>query len=298
MATSIPITAAMARDQRYARNAGIARQERANHGETLLETQDMMTDPGYVIYVYNIVDRAHYVRQTGFNLHIPPCPKGQKFVYTLLPAYTREIYLKPGSTEYMYKNVDGRKAATSLLNPSAFPGTNFDSQLQEWSQFDQDGNNLNKYGVFWSLTRPDETEILDKEIALFKARVLKTMNELISQAEDLIASGDRRGVSPLMHFAMDYLGKKAAWHMSHDHVVSCPNCGEDVKDGIAYHRNSFGERCIIDQERYEKSIAREAPKSASVSVPSNDVEKEEEEAVSAAAPPAKKTPKKKAATAA
>jgi hypothetical protein len=185
---------------------------------------------------------------------IPPCPKGQKFSFTLLPAFVKETYVKPGTTEYYYKNIDGRKCATSLLNPSAFPGTNWNSQLQKWDNIDQQGNNLNAYGVWWSLTKPDETEKLEKEIKVFKKRVLETMVELVRRGEELAAADDLRNITPLMHFAMDYLGKQAKWHMASTHVVACPNCGMLVNEGISYHRNEWGERCIIDPERYAKSI--------------------------------------------
>jgi hypothetical protein len=80
------------------------------------------------------------------------------------------------------------------------------------------------------------------------------MNGLVRQAEALAASDDKKMISPLMHFAMDYLGISAGWHTSLRHMISCPNCGDQVLEGIAYHKNAFGEKCIIDQERYLRSI--------------------------------------------
>ena len=32
-------------------------------------------------------------------------------------------------------------------------------------------------------------------------------------------------------------------------MISCPNCGALVKDGLAYHKNEFGEKCILDWEK-------------------------------------------------
>jgi len=40
--------------------------------------------------------------------------------------------------------------------------------------------------------------------------------------------------------------------MTMDHMISCPNCGDPIKDGIAYHRNSFGDKCIVDHARCVK----------------------------------------------
>jgi hypothetical protein len=284
MAT-LPLTAQLARDQREARRQGLAMQEKANHGETLLEVQDVGREPGYVIYVYNVLNLNHTVDQGSYHLFLPACKKGEKFSFTTLPAFTKDVYLKPGSTEYMYKIVDGRKAAMSLMNPAAFPGTNFDSQLQNWQADDQQGNNLNKYGCWWSLTKPDEVEKLEGEIKLFKDRALETMNGLIREAETFAAAGDLKSISPLMHFAMDYVGQQAPWHMTSMHKINCPNCGELVNDGISYHKNAFGEKCIIDHERYEKSIARVAPVRAAVAPP----EEEEEEAETVPAEPVRKT---------
>jgi hypothetical protein len=192
----IPLTAQLARDQREAKRQGLAMQEKANHGETLLETQDLGLDPGYVIYVYNVLNLPHHVVQGSYRMFLPACPKGQKFAFTTLPAFVNDIYLKPGSTEYMYKRVDGRKGAMSLMNPASFPGTNWDSQLQDWHADDQQGNNLNEYGCWWSLTKPDETETLEREIKLFKDRAIVTMNGLVRAAETFAAAGDLRSISP------------------------------------------------------------------------------------------------------
>lgn len=259
---AIPLTHRMAQDQRIARKNGLAMQERQNHGENVIEAQDSGKEPGYVIYVYNILDREYVVVQPPLfpSFQIPACKPGQKFSFTLLPPFVKEPYLKPGSTEYYYKNVDGRKAATSLLNPSAFPGTNWNSQIQNWDSEETsiagNTNNLNLYGVWWSLTKPDEIEKLEDEIKIFRNRVNATMNAHVKAAEQFAAGNDTKSITPLMHFAMDYLGKQAPWHMPAFHMISCPNCGDPVKEGIAYHKNAFNERCIVDIEKYRAMMAQ------------------------------------------
>ncbi len=269
----VPLTHRLSQDQRTAKKNALAMQERQNHGENIIEAQDQGREPGYVIYVYNILDREYVVTQPPLfpGFVIPACKPGQKFSQTVLPAFVKEPYLKPGSTEYYYKNVDGRKAATSLLNPGAFPGTNWESQIQNWDSEETAitgaANNLNLYGVWWSLTMPDETEKLDREIKIFRTRVGVTMNGLVKMAEQLAATGELKLISPLMHFAMDYLGKQAPWHMAAYHMITCPNCGEPVKEGIAYHRNSFGERCIVDDEKYKAMVARQRELEAPTSEP-------------------------------
>lgn len=257
----IPLTAALAQDQKNAMNQAHAMAEKENHGAMTLITQDRQSEPNYLIYVFNILEMEHIVRQPPLfaAFHIPACKKGDKFAYTVLPAFVNEVYQRAGTTELTYKSLDGRKAATSLLNPGAFPGIKWEGQIYDWKTDDQTGNNLNKYGCFWSLTRPDETEKLDAEIKIFKDIVRATMEELIKDAEIKHQAGELKLITPRMHFAMDYLGKQAAWHTSLKHLISCPVCGDTVPEGIAYHRNAFGEKCVIDMERYLKSVVQTRP---------------------------------------
>lgn len=257
----IPLTATLAQDQKRAMSQAREMTYNENHGATTLVTQDRVQEPDYLIYVYNILEQEHIVRQPPLfaTFHIPACKKGEKFAYTVLPAFVNEVYQKAGTTELTYKSIDGRKAATSLLNPGAFPGIKWEGQVYDWKTDDQTGNNLNKYGCFWSLTRPDEKEKLEAEIKIFREIVRGTMEELIKEAETKYESGERKLITPRMHFAMDYLGKQAPWHMSMKHMISCPNCGDSIQEGIAYHKNAFGEKCIVDMERYLKSVVQTRP---------------------------------------
>jgi hypothetical protein len=215
------------------------------------------------LYIYNVLNREHVVEQPPLFPHviIPACPEGEMFAVTLMPRFVNERYEIVGSlpVDYRIKKVDGRRCATSLLNPAAFPGTEFTSQLQQWrpadGQQDQIGNNLNVVGVFWSLTHPDSPE-LEKEIKLFRDLAQKTMEDLVKQAQMVAATGHPENVTPMMHFAMDYLKRTAPWHIGHKAMIDCPNCGEAINAGLAYHRNSFGERCIIDAERYAQIVAK------------------------------------------
>jgi hypothetical protein len=257
----IPATHTIAQDQKRAMGQAQALANQENHGATTLVTQDRMSEPDYFIYVYNILDKEWVVRQPPLfaAFHIPKREKGKKFSYTLLPAFVNEVTMKAGTTELSYKQIDGRKAATSLLNPGAFPGIAWEGQLNDWGTEDQTGNNLNNFGCFWSMTRPDELDKLEVEIELFAERCKNTMEELVKRAEELFESGERKLISPMMHYAMDYLGKQAPWHMSMRHMVTCPICGDSVPEGIAYHKNSFGDRCIIDMAKYEKFVLQNRP---------------------------------------
>lgn len=212
-----------------------------------LETGDDIQEPKYKIYVYNILELDHVIEQPPAFPHfvIKAKEHGERFSVTTLPAFVKERYERPGTTEYFYKRIDGRKYATSLLNPAAYPGTLWEAQLQNWASTDQFGNNRNALGCFWSLREPNDPG-LEEEIRKFSAYATRTMNELVKRAELLYASGKQAEITPLQHFAMDYLHKQAPWHMQSDRMVDCPTCGEPVKEGIAYHRNSFGDKCPVD----------------------------------------------------
>lgn len=238
--------------------AGTGLKDATGPNVAVLQAQDQGREAGYVIYVYNILNREYTVvappKFPAFK--IPACPKGEPFSFTVLPAFTKEVFRRPETDEFYYRQVDGRKDATTLLNSNAFPGTDWASQLANWNSEETaitgNNNNLNSFGVFWSMTAPDETEKLTEEIKLFRDYATRTMNGLVKQAELLAAQGKLHEITPNMHFAMDYLGKQAAWHMTTDHMISCPNCGDIIKDGIAYHKNSWGEKCVLDWRRVVK----------------------------------------------
>lgn len=223
-------------------------------GSVSLETND---DPENldVIYVYNTLNREHIIEQPPLFPHmvIPACPAGQTFIHTLLPRYVNEVYEDYAHESRRYKRVDGRICATSLLNPAVHPRNPWEMQFREMKTHgDQEGNNLNAWGVFWSLTHPDDPKLKD-ELALMKAVVRTTMNRLVVEADKQNAAGRRDLITPNMHFAADYLKFTSIWHTSHDHMIDCPNCGENIKEGLAYHRNAFNLMCIIDWERTVKA---------------------------------------------
>jgi hypothetical protein len=212
-----------------------------------------------LIYVYNTVDIEHIVEQPPQfpRFIIPACPRDKKFTYNILPRWVNERHEVIERNEWNYKRVDGRKYATSLLNPSVHPSAPFEAQFtQPKVHGDQTGNDLNGFGCFWSLTKPDDPKLMT-EIANIKKRVMVKAREIVKEAEALAAAGHLHLITPRQHFFMDYLGLQSRWHMPLDHMVACPNCGDNIKDDLAYHKNQFGEKCIIDWKRaYEAGAVK------------------------------------------
>ena len=243
--------------------------EDSDEGELRLKTQDnLQTKPP--IYIYNICTLSHVRNQPpefpAFT--VEPCPKGEKFSVKVFPGLVNEKFCKPGTAEYYTQQVDGRKYATSLLNPDTFPGTDWQAQLAEGSTGNDDmsGMNMNRFGVFWSELAPDSPK-LDAQIKLFRGLVDRTMDALVKEGNRWNAEGRLANISPMMHFAMEYFGLSSPWHMSHRHKTECPNCGDLVLEGIAYHRNASGDICIIDRERYEASVITVQQQKESETVP-------------------------------
>lgn len=250
-------TANFARDQRRAAMNAKSTQDGVNHNDTQLLVSDDLI-PQYKIYVYNILSLDH-TRNLPPNysaVKIPACLPNEKYSFTTLNPAVRNRFLKPGTFDYYYQMEDGRKSASQIINPASFPSINFDRQLVQNSteiEYEVSGSNLNDLGVWWSLTRPQDTEQLDREIALFRERVKKTMTALAKLARQWGSDPKKvHEITPRMHFAMDYLGLKAPWHTDTYAIVNCPTCGEEVRQGIVYHRNSLGDRCIVDMERAQK----------------------------------------------
>jgi hypothetical protein len=224
------------------------------------------------IFLYNILRGWDFppVQQppTFPNFKIPSVPAGEDFAFTLLSETVNELYAKPGTDEVLYITRPGTEAANSLVNPDQHPGNPWDAQFRDIRKFgngDMGACNLNELGVWWSWTEPDDPKLIE-EINRMRKRVDQTMKALINEGNTLNLTPDgRTQITPLHHFAMDYFHLQSKWHESMEHLVPCPNCQMPVRQGIAYHKNEFGDRCIIDRERYEAAIELSRPKRREIS---------------------------------
>ena len=270
-------------------------QDGANKRNTVFVSQ-VGRAADHFIFLYNILADYDFppVQQppTFPNFKIPKCPKGEKFAYTVLPAQVNNPIerngAEEGTTEITYFVADGREAANSLCNPDAHPKNPFEAQFRDISKMgngDQLGNNLNEKGIFWSLTSPyiDEAgnqrplpgddpkvlneliqegklfynEKLDEEIAAMRKRVDKVMRTLVDAGNTLNAANKRAEIAPDHHFAMEYFNLEAEWHRSHEHRIACPNCGDPIREKIAYHKNQFNMLCVVDwQAAYEAGVVK------------------------------------------
>src|ERR1700685_4046546 len=125
MGTPRPGIYGMSKKQNHAFSAARGKEQEFN-GDTELQVSDEGPDDvKHVIHIYNVIPgMRHFPIQQPPNFplfHPPYCEPGKKFGHTTIPGFIRNRYNKPGTSEFYYQREDGRKSATSLLNPSVHP---------------------------------------------------------------------------------------------------------------------------------------------------------------------------------
>lgn len=205
------------------------------------------------IYIFSTAKRDFFVSQPLFpGLTLRGCSNGERYVLAATvpdPVPQASPDLERGGRRTDYHN--GWMCAIGLLYPESSSG--------DWIKGGQSagvsiGTNLIAQGLFPSLTNPpEESDIRAAEgfrnrrykwltDEAFKAarHSSKALNDFLQQHEDV-------------HDAMDALGLKADWHQKREVLAKCPNCGDDVPAGVAFHKSSVGVICVLDPERAFKA---------------------------------------------
>lgn len=248
----------------------------------LLSQQMMTLDPMLVrpkmfdVYLYTISKREFTVNRPPLfrSLIIPACAKGERYrLVRAIPHPFPQPDVSPENGEPIVHYHDAKLVAQDICNPDnlsldqdAYMKVTVDTRLGM-------GVNLSRQGVFWSLNNPPSEE----ELAAAEKRREAYYRMIFDQANGLAAS-DPRGLQDALtidhHMAAEYFGRESSWHQVLKPMAECPNCGDNVKPGVAFHKSSVtGDICIIDRAR---------AKAAGVAV---DEEPEEATAVEAAGEP-------------
>jgi hypothetical protein len=109
--------------------------------------------------------------------------------------------------------------------------------------------------VFWSLNNPP-TEQEIKEATQRMEKHFNTVLEKMKALETSDPKGLLEALSPEAHTAADYFGVETSWHGRRSKPMDCPNCGERIKAGVAFHRTEEGGTCVLDWARTVKAGAR------------------------------------------
>ena len=197
---------------------------------TLLPGQENFGAEEVPIYFYN-------VSQLDFNTPRPPnhahlyiraCPKGEPFIMARGSIVHPFQEIREDQNENKFPVLtNGYREATRMMNPMN-PGT--DQSFAIASEFHH-GDNLNDFGVFWSLNNPPTAE----ELSTAKKRMETTYRKELERmgraktADEALQMRNRISAA-----AADYFGVSATWHqtdlISRDHgKVECGACGEKIQ---------------------------------------------------------------------
>lgn len=118
------------------------------------------------------------------------------------------------------------------------------------------GTNLIVEGIFPSFNEvPTEQELKRAEECRDKRFRWGTQNAMKLAAKSTKELNEFLDTNPWVHEAMDALGLSAPWHQENTVKVYCPNCGDSIRNGLAFHQSSAGVLCVIDPDRALKAGA-------------------------------------------
>jgi hypothetical protein len=209
--------------------------------------------PEYSVYVYSVVDP----RPIGKKLRraLPPLVPEMEIAelkpgetYTLVTTISHPVnqpLMRENGERYLDSH-DARRLAMDLVNPDNL-SLDQDKKIDPTKLYSE-GNDFGKLGVFWSLHNPPK----DEEIAKAIARKEDFYRARLDQAR-VIETSDPKAlynyISTTDHVAADYFGEEFSWHRKSTKPEVCPNCGEAIKPGAAYHKMDDGTLCINDWKR-------------------------------------------------
>src|SRR5579872_1493028 len=217
----------------------------------------------YLVYLYTVSRREFTIYRPPLihSLIITACPTGERYrLVRGLPHPFAQPDINPSNGEPIIYYHDARFVAQDICNPDNL-SLDQDSYLKaSGDRALGSGVNLSEQGVFWSLNNPPKEE----EIAAAEKRRDIYYKRLIDQANSLAAS-DPKALHDILnqdyHLAAEHFGLDTSWHQVLKPMAECPNCGDKIKPGVAFHNSSVtGMLCIIDRER---------AKAAGVRVPEN-----------------------------
>jgi hypothetical protein len=211
-------------------------------------TQDanLQRPADYHVYLFNIAPRRFEVRRPPSwpLITFPACPADKSYVMVgRVPNVVQEITMVVDRT--VVNGIRGERFATDLLNPSNLgidPWAEVTDEQVAW--IDGGTDDLTRRGMFWSLNETPEPQ----ELAMAKSRMERHYRSLLKHGDELFRANRHREIGMEHHLAADYFHYRAQWHFVAEAPNFCPNCGEDVKPGIAFHMNN-GVLCVIDWQR-------------------------------------------------
>ena len=243
---------------------------KANNRSFNFSLQDYLygRKPDYWVYLYNVSEQSFDVFRPPLfaNVHIPGRKRGEEYATAArLPSPLLAPQGSVDSDELSTNLMDTRRVVMDMINPDNL-SLDQDAVIAKPSNI---GNNLGAKGVFWSVNNPpteDEVKAAVRRMEAYFNKVLEKMKAL--ETSDPKALLEHLG--PEAHTAADYFGVETSWHGKRSRPQDCPNCGDRIKAGVAFHKTEEGTLCILDWKRAVASGVRTKQQAIDAGAPGFD----------------------------
>jgi hypothetical protein len=215
--------------------------------------------PQRIVYIHTVAKRSFGpLARTLFPwLKLAGCEAGERYTTcTTVPDPIAQASPDQERGGTRVDEHDGWRAAIDLLNPNNLTSNPFSGDGNPDFFANRSGQNLIAEGFWPSVNQvPPESEIKaaeqrrDKHYAYLTREATRLASVSTRELNEFLQS------YPDTHIAMDAQGLEANWHSRSEVKSSCPNCGDTVRQGIAFHQSSVGIMCVIDPERALKAGA-------------------------------------------
>lgn len=218
--------------------------------------------PDFWVYLYSISKKEHVVSRAPMisRLVLHACPDDQEYTCVAKFAHPFEQSdrdVDTGEVRVRYHNA--RAVAQDIVCPDA---SSMDSPVPLTTL--SVNTDLRKLGLFWTTNNPPTDE-----------EVKKAYKRLEDHYRDCLARADALEHDPVnqnllvankdYHDACEYFGVERKWHTTPKRKkaeatkVECVNCGEEIRDGAAFHFSQESGLCVIDWKRaYEAGKVKKA----------------------------------------
>lgn len=206
-------------------------------------------EPEYLVYLYNVSEQSFKVSRPPLMREFTIAGRKTGEQYALVTSLPQPLLTPKGnvdSNEIDIVPTDTRRFVTDIINPDNLT-IDQDAVIAPDKRTSQ-GNDLGQKGVFWSLNNPPT----DKEVKRAYDRMEGFYTAKLNEAKALETSNPqalRELLGPEHHAAAEYFGIETSWHGKQSRPMDCPNCGDRVKAGVAFHKTDEGVLCIIDWKR-------------------------------------------------
>ena len=219
-----------------------------------------MREPRRLVWIHSVAKKSTAPLTRILFPHVVPkgCENGERYVTCCtIPDPIKQSRPDQENGGMRIDEHDGWRAAIDLLNPTNLSVNPYAGDQNPDFYANRSGQNLIAEG-FWPSPNnpPSEDEIkaaekrrdqhyryLTREATRLAAVSTKDLNEFLQSYPDT-------------HIAMDALGMSANWHTLSVIQSTCPNCGDTIKTGVAFHKSSVTDKlCVIDPEGAYKARA-------------------------------------------